>query len=518
MPTLNLPQKSLAAKDLDVRSRSVRMWLDTLPPTQPVESANALYERVHRANRTALAADERLDFLHTIRPFAEMVADELAHACSRATIPLADDARRALDSLRAIAAELSLACRVAVVDNAGRLLAFSAKRRMPGLIVQGIDWLTESLLASYRTYSPVPPETWRALHEMYVYAEESGFAALEIEEEVGRSVRSAYCEALLIALADPYRLRPGETDALLPCASAAMLAATLSRETPRTPSGAHFAVALDSDRPPRMAATIATRGGNVRILDANGVIDRLRARRAALRETPASSPNALEAAEEVALIEKLMGLWGDPPRRGFRRDHSESTVAICVGLEAVRHFIASEATADAAQAAAIHRGITMPLLSVDEGHAPGAHPVLEWEVMDEGAGGLKVRRGHPRQAVSVGELVGVRMLGRPRWIVGVVRWMNTDDTGAVDFGLQFIAPGAHAVWLQPTITAMPQARPALLLQGAGEADDALLSPPDTFSEMREFEVSREGDGTSCVRALNLIERTAKFEVFGFVAQ
>jgi hypothetical protein len=517
MPTLNLPQKSLAAKELDVRSRGVRLWLDTLPPACPVEAARALLERVHRANRTPLPADERLEFLQTIRPFAEMVADELARACSHATIPLGSEAREALDALRALAAELSIACRAAVEDNAGRLLAFSAKRRVPGLVVQGIDWLTASILASYRTYSPVLPDTWRSMHELYLYAEESGFAADDIDEEVGRSVRSAYCEALMLALADPYRLRPGETDALLPCAAAAMLGATLTRDAPRTPSGAHFAVALDCDRPPRMTAAMASRSDRIRILDANGVIDRLRARRAALRETPASRPEARAAAAEVALIEKLMGLWGDPPRRGFRRETSESTVAICIGLESVRHFIANEAAHDAAQADAIHRGITMPLLTVDD-DAPGAHPVLEWEVVDEGAGGLKVRRGHPLQVVSVGELVGVRMLGRPRWIVGVVRWMSSDDRGAIELGIQFIAPAALAVWLQPTITAMPQARPGLLLQGAGDADDALLSPPDTFSEMREFEVSREGDVTSCVRALNLIERTAKFEVFGFVSQ
>jgi hypothetical protein len=107
------------------------------------------------------------------------------------------------------------------------------------------------------------------------------------------------------------------------------------------------------------------------------------------------------------------------------------------------------------------------------------------------------------------------MLGRARWIVGVVRWMSTSEDGALDFGLQFLAPGAIPVWLQPTITAMPQARPGLLLQGAGDADDVLLSPPDTFSEMREFEVNRVGDGTSCVRAMSLIERTGRFELFAF---
>jgi hypothetical protein len=507
MPTLTLPDKVLSAKDLDIRTRSVRAWLDTLPVTSPVEAANALFERLHRANRTPVPPDERLEFVRTIRPFGEMVTEELAHRCANATIPLEAEAREALDVSRGLSHELSLSCRVAAAENAGRLLAFGARRGVPGLLVQAIDWLTAVLAASYRTYTPVPPGTWRQLHETYLFAEANGYADREVEEELGRAVRSAYCEALLLALADPYRLQPAETDSVRAAAGSALSAVTLSRDPPRTPSGAHFVVACDGDRPPRAHGAAAARGPSIRILDANGVIDRLRAKRAAMRDGAAD--------DDVALTDKLMTLWGDPPRRGFRRGASEATVALCVGLSSVRHFITKEADDDAAQLDAIHRGITMPLLAVggeDERHI---HPVLEWDLVDEGAGGIKVRRLDPRQAVSVGELVGVRMLGRRGWIVGVVRWMNTDEAGGLDLGVQFIAPGAEAVWLQPTITALPQARPALLLRGAGTADDALLSPPDTFSEAREFEVSRVGDGTSCVRAMGLIERTGKFEVFAF---
>lgn len=516
LPMLPLPEKTMAAQDLDIRTRTVRSWLDTLPPTRPVDAANALCERVHRANRTPLAPDDRLEFLRTIRPFAEMVKDELAQMCADATVPLSERALAALTAARALAAELSLACRVAAVENSTRLLAFGARRRVPALLIQAVDWLSAVIVASYRTYAPVPQGTWQQMYDIYLYAEEGGIAQNEIDEELGRCVQSACCEAMLLAVADPYRLRPSELDDLLRVASSAMAAATLTRDVPRTPSGAHFVVACDLDRAPRAVAS--TKGPSLRILDANGVIDRLRARRAALRESPPANAKSRSVTDEAALIEKLMSLWGDPPRRGFRRGSSQASVAICVGLPAVRHFVAKEAQDEAAQADAIRRGITMPLLAFEDEHSLFSYPVVEWGVVDEGAGGLKLRRTHPRQPLSVGELIGVRMLGRPRWIVGVVRWMGTNNAGDLEFGLQFIAPGAHAVWLHPTLTAMPQARPGLLLQGAGDAHDVLLSPPDTFSEMREFEVRREGDGTSCVRAMSLIERTGRFEVFAFAEQ
>ena len=78
MPILALPEKNLSAKDLDIRTRSVRAWLDTLPATRPVDAANALFERVHRANRTPVPPDV---FAAMLRSYDAGVAEflDLAH-------------------------------------------------------------------------------------------------------------------------------------------------------------------------------------------------------------------------------------------------------------------------------------------------------------------------------------------------------------------------------------------------------------------------------------------------------
>jgi hypothetical protein len=72
---------------------------------------------------------------------------------------------------------------------------------------------------------------------------------------------------------------------------------------------------------------------------------------------------------------------------------------------------------------------------------------------------------------------------------------------------------AKPVWVQPTITSAPQAKPGLLLAygNSGEVD-SLLTQPNTFADLREFELNEEGM-VSCVRATSLIEKTGRFELF-----
>ncbi len=141
--------------------------------------------------------------------------------------------------------------------------------------------------------------------------------------------------------------------------------------------------------------------------------------------------------------------------------------------------------------------------------------VNEWDVVNQSAGGLKVRRiGLTTQAITVGEAIGIKFLGKAHWTVGVVRWLTMVDEGGMEFGIQFLAPAARYVSVQPTVSAAGQVRPGLLLSEdeSFEKADTLLTAPGTYSDLREFEIEDEGF-VSRVRATTLIERTGRFEIF-----
>jgi hypothetical protein len=116
----------------------------------------------------------------------------------------------------------------------------------------------------------------------------------------------------------------------------------------------------------------------------------------------------------------------------------------------------------------------------------------------------------------VGEVVGVKLNDRSRWTIGVARWITMFDEGGMEFGIQFLGSLARPVWVQATITSAPQAKYGLKLAFGGESGepDALLTPPNTYSDLREFELSDNGE-TTHVRATSLIEKTGRFELFHF---
>ena len=505
-------------KDLEIRPKQVKAWIEALPLAQSFDAARKLCVHLSGMNRAKFDFDTRLQILDVYVPTAQVALEELDAVYSKSTLPLTARAREALMLARDLAAELATGYKIALVEKSGKLLAFGAKKQLPMLTGRAMGYLLAGLYASYKSYTPVPPGIWRELHELYLYADREGFVREAFDAESKLCVYDLYTEALLLSLTDPYRLVQGEADKILAHVRAMRGVPTLGQERPATRSDAHFLVPCDTDKPPRapLEANEDAGGVNWRLLDANPVVDRLRQKKVAAEggNVSATMTKAL-GPDGLALLGRLITLWGDPPRRAYRRNPSESTVAICVGLKAVGHFVSFEPRMDAkAEAEALKKGITMPVMALPTDDASQAIPVFEWDVVNESAGGLKVRRmGPTQQPIGVGEVVGVKLMDRSRWAIGVARWITMFDEGGMEFGIQFIGTMARPVWMQPTITSAPQAKLGLwLASDASEEPDALLTAPNTYSDLREFELSDEGE-VARVRATSLIEKTGRFELF-----
>jgi cyclic-di-GMP-binding protein len=321
---------------------------------------------------------------------------------------------------------------------------------------------------------------------------------------------------LLLSLTDPYRLAQGETDKVIAQLRAYRGLATLGQARPATPPGGHFLVPCDTDKPPKplLSANDDKGGAHWRLLDANPIVDKLRMKKSAVESGNVSATMSKAMGPEgLALLAKLVTLWGDPPKRAARRDPTEGTVAICVGLKAVSHFVSLEPKLDlATEDEMLRRGITMPVYALAMDDASQPIPVFEWNVVNQSPGGIKVRRmGPTQQPIAVGEVVGIKSPGKAHWTIGVVRWITMFDEGGMEFGLQYLAPMARMVWVQPTTATSPQAKLGLLL-GEGPRPAGLITPPNTHAELREFEITEEGT-VSCMRASTLVEKTGRFELF-----
>ena len=318
-----------------------------------------------------------------------------------------------------------------------------------------------------------------------------------------------------MSLTDPYRLVQGEADRIAALLRPLRGLVTMGQARPATPPGGHFLVPCDTDRGPKplLSANDDAGGPNWRLLDTNPLVERMRARKNAHETGNVSQTTSRSVSlDTLALMGKLIVLWGAPPRRTSRRDPRDTSVAICVGLRSVSHFVSHEAAAAESEAAAIRAGITIPLLAVPDDETSRAFPVHEWDVVNQSLGGVKVRRiAAALQSLAVGEVVALRFIGQPRWTVGVARWITQLDEGGMEFGVQFLSTAARAVWVQPGNSASPQAKQGLLLADDGAAE-ALLTLPGLYMQGRAFDLIVDG-AESTVVASNLIERTARFDLF-----
>jgi hypothetical protein len=521
---LRVPTERVAPpKDLEIRPKQARAWVESLPLSHSTESGRKILANLCAINRAKVEFDDRLQLYECYRPIAHVIFDELDAVYGKALLPLPAKAREALGLARELAMEFGYGYKTLILEKTGKLLAFGAKKQMPFLVHRAMASLVQLLRASYRSYTPIPAGTWREIHLLYLHAEKEGFLNDPAEPETKASIADLYGETLLVALTDPYRLVPGDLDRIEQLIRTQRGAWTLGQARPQTRPGGHFLVPCDQDKPPKplLSANDDPGGPNWRLLDANPIVERLRARRQAVETGNVSATTSKAMGPEmVALFTKLVALWGDPPKRASRRDPMDTSVAICAGMRAITHFVSIEPRIDPAkEKQAIESGITIPLVFVPDDEVSKGMSVSEWDVVNQSAGGLKVRRiGTHATAITVGEVLGIKFMGKPTWTVGVVRWLTMLDEGGMEFGIQFLAPAARCVAVQPTISAGGQVRPGLLLsEGESfEEADTLLTGPATYSDLREFEIEDEGF-VSRVRATSLIERTGRFDLFHFAA-
>jgi hypothetical protein len=517
---LRVPTERLAPpRDLELRPKQARAWAESLPLAQSAEAGRMILANLSAMNRAKVEFDDRLQLCEAYRPAAQVVFEELDAIYGKAALPLPAKAREALTLARDLATEFGYAYKTLLLEKTGKLLAFGAKKQLPFVAYRAMECLSQLLRASYRSYTPIPAGSWREIHRLYLHAEQEGFAGEPADPETKASIADLYAEALLSSLADPYRLVPGDLERVQQVIRGQRGAFTLAQERPQTRPGAHFLVPCDQDKPPKplLSANDDPGGPNWRLLDANPLVERVRARRQAVETGNVSATTSKAVGPEMlALLAKLVTLWGDPPKRSSRRDPMETAVAICAGMRAVAHFVSLEPRIDPRmEAEAIASADTIPLVFVPDDEVSRGMNVGEWDVVNQSAGGLKVRRaGSASQAIAVGEVLGIKFVGGVHWTVAVVRWLTMLDDGGMEFGLQFLAPAARCVAVQPTISAAGTVRPGLLLSESGdfESPDMLLTGPSTYSDLREFEIEDEGF-VSRVRATSLIERTGRFDLF-----
>ncbi len=506
-------------KAVETNPKKARVWIESLPLTKIVDSTREVIANIAALNRAKLPADERVELLEIYRPVLSVLLDELDAVYAYSILPMPPKQLEAFSLAQALLIECAYGYKLLLQDKAGKLIMFNARKHLPLPLYRAMSCLNSLMLQSYKTYHPVPPGAWQEMHALYQGAAEQKLCDEIVDTQSKQSIGELYMASLLVALADPYRLMHQEVERVVQILSQNRGLTAIRENAEGLDPQRLLVVALDSDQPPKLLVQGTRPTGQVlRLVDPARLVGRLQERLNAAGNAAAAKSHATHDLND--LVARLIRLWGDPPKRQFRRNPAETGVALCSSIKGIAHF-ADLATKEnpAVDAAKIRAGGTMPLLKIPQDPMSQLIGVEEWQVLNQSANGLRMHReSGGNVGVTVGEAVGVRFAGGRAWNVGVVRWLTLLEGNAVEFGLELISPAATSITIEPTIGSGAKPMPALLIAPlSGETDtDTIMTAPETFADLREYELDDHGS-IRHVRATTLIERTSRFDLFQFQA-
>lgn len=149
-------ERAAPPKNLEIRPKQVKAWLESLPLAQTFDSARKLAEHLAALNRSRMGLDERVQVLEIYRPVSLVLLEDLDDVYGKSPQPLTPRAREALMLARSLAAELASGYKIAILEKAGKLIAFGVKKHLPPLMLRAMQYLVVEMRASYKSYSPVP--------------------------------------------------------------------------------------------------------------------------------------------------------------------------------------------------------------------------------------------------------------------------------------------------------------------------------------------------------------------------
>lgn len=488
----DLPERRKPGKDsFDTRQRKVEEWIALLPMGNVGETARKVFETLHETNRLHISWQQRFHFLEALRPPVAYVGQALHKRLLGLTFPLPPKTRRVAQLATELYNEMALGYKIAIEDMLAANFLFRNKHALTIMLHRTLRYLNKVLLTTYQVYSPQPQHTWSDIHSLYRYAEKRRLFRASVtdkEQELlpKTTIATAYKQALLLALATPYRLRQGEVGVVYAALELwAHLAQIIPYDSQADRDSTLFVADLGSDSEPSHLAFSHYDCGNGEcyLIDVEQLAVTVRdelnhAERGAATELKRRLGTGLT----VDLLRRLSLTWGVPPKRSSRRSATSAKMEVVVGLTSVHRALGlvtalrsmtslPGGTTDTAEGLFSRSSTFQSRTVVGEGDkksdvwdlfktrdsaaaATAAHPqgsapkpaplpIQTWSLRDQSSGGARIAHsGTDTLGVQVGDLIGLRTYTDTHdtpWMVGVVRWIRHSGPEELEIGIQNIA-------------------------------------------------------------------------------
>jgi hypothetical protein len=425
---------------LATKPKQVEAWLTRLPMASPLSAGAELADYLATCVRLRLSPDELEEILDQVMPPASSLVEALKERFVSDNLPPPPNRQQAAELCCRLMLEIGYICKLIILIRIGKRLPLFAAKPLDRHAYILMLALNEVLDINLDTHQSPPPGVWQDMHQTYQFAIDNGWGRLAPPGfGHGLSLEDIYKYALLLDIADPYRIPKEDLEATQDIVLKHCMLANLVPVSDAGPPGSVFVIDRDSDSPASLLPPDqkSAPGRWHLALDTAPLVKRisLLASQHALSIKPAnlSETESMANLAHLESLNRLKAQWGGSVRRlGGRHPRYEATMFEAVfGLKAVRKLL----------------GVSEPGVLVSALAAPSEPTTCL--LVNDSVGGLALSRERPLNfQLRIGELAAVRQLRTERWSVGIIRWFRSTRAGKAIFGLQLLAPSARAVRMQ----------------------------------------------------------------------
>lgn len=491
----------------------LRAWLDSLSKAPPEEAAAALKEQLKRL-RNAHGFRIRLKMLDIMAGETRRIAGAFESDLNQARHPLSTALQRKVVIGNDLLKFNAKSYRAAADRLVGGWLSWGNGDLLRQTLASAMDLEHRRLVLAWRAYAPGSKSAWRNLHMLYRMARTAGQAAPDAAD--GRhSPRHLYVKTILLALAEPVQMAPGELERVRFYLD--RYAGLVELQDLARPLGASdsregcFLVRQNADGPGRSLQkwhNIDVQGGDL-LLDCGPLLKKMRSQINALEHGVLPSkiglPSVARRPQYIDLMKNLLALWSVPPWRRFHRQHFNPRIELAVGLDDLWSLLS---------------GATLKRRRDDRSEPESAAHAIElseWSVANESPTGFALQYlNGESSALSVGTLVGVRSPDRSTAHICLVRRLVSGDRRRAELGLQKYAPFAVPTtisWSGSAAANKPPARAIVLPRVPSlEGGAAVIVAPHVLRPGKRVPFVLDGRRLTFVAGAP-IERSATHEIF-----
>lgn len=462
-PNLTLPpQPSDGASSFPSQPLEVQAWLTRLPTLDTHTTLVKMQDGLTRLVHLDMDSKSRMQCLEHFRRTVTDMGLKFHRHLIGLSLPLSQQTLEVALAYGELYGTLAAGYKRIILDADGRK---SHGVNLAAVTFWATYYLVQKLRCIYGSYSRAPKGVWYELHQLFDFARFVGIQheELKIGKQRMRTITHLYKRALLMGLSDPYQLPFRAVDKIYDALDRWAERASLRTEVQNGTEHCVFLIDSELDRPamPLLPSVKLRLGTNRLLLDTSKLVVHLKRKMTrTYNETMARSNKSQETDwfitfDEIETLQNLIVKWGLHPIRRSQRS-SENPGYECelvAGLSAV-HYVFSGGQAlplrmvgDRRVSSSLIMG-SFGLAQTEQQRALDKRQT--WHLQDESERGLRLVLVDTQHAqVRVGDLIAFRVKERfEDWQVGVIRWAQTLDGGALSIGIHKLSDSARAVAVQ----------------------------------------------------------------------